>query len=78
MSGNKYVFLSLIPDNGNEIEFGGGYMTQIAGKGLVKILGIPLLEDVYYVADLLQTYLALASFVMMLQMKFVSPKKVAE
>ena len=52
MSRNKDVFLSLIPSNDNEIGFGGGYNAQIVRKGVVKIFGLPHLEDVYYVAKL--------------------------
>lgn len=38
MSRNKDAFLSLIPDNGNAIKFGGGYMAQSARKWVITML----------------------------------------
>lgn len=46
--------------SGNEIEFSGGYKAHIARKGIVKILGVLQLENVYYVAELTTSLLSIS------------------
>lgn len=58
--GDKEAFLSLVPANGNIIEFGGGCMPHITGKGNVKIPKLPQLENVCYVARLTTNLLSIS------------------
>ena len=52
MTGDKEALSSITPFIGGGVVFGGGYKSQIIGKGDVKILGLPKLENVRYVDGL--------------------------
>lgn len=59
MMGEKDVVLYFAHVNSDEFEFGKGYMAQIAGKWVVKIHGLPELENVYYVAGFTTCFLSI-------------------
>ncbi|KAM1548068.1 hypothetical protein PS2_009182 [Malus domestica] len=57
MTGDKDMFPSFMPFRDNKVEFGKGNKAEIIGNGRIKVLGIPLLEDICYVPELLTSLL---------------------
>ena len=52
MTGDKSLFKSLKEKVGDYVTFGDGSHAQVLGKGIVEILGLPLLKDVLYIKGL--------------------------
>ena len=49
MTGDKSLFKSLKEKVGDYVTFGDGSHDQVLGKGIVEILGLPMLKDVLYI-----------------------------
>ena len=59
MTCDKSLFKTLKEKEDGFVTFGDGSHSQVLGKGMIKILGLPLLTNVLYIKGLKATFLSI-------------------
>ena len=59
MTGDKSLFKNLKEKEDGYVKFGDGSHSQVLGKGMIEIPGLPLLTDVLYIKGLKENLLSI-------------------